>query len=113
MSPGGDVRSGELVVTGDLAEVAFERLRFDSFILGACGLDMAEGLTTHVPADARVKRAAMRSARRTIAVSDASKLGRVAFACVCGLDRLERLVTDATAEQTVALEAAGLAVERV
>jgi DeoR/GlpR family transcriptional regulator of sugar metabolism len=36
---------GELVVTGDLAEVAFDRLRFDTFVLGACGVDTYNGAT--------------------------------------------------------------------
>lgn len=47
IAPGGDVRPGELVVTGDLAEVAFDRLRFDTFVLGACGVDTSSGVTTH------------------------------------------------------------------
>jgi DeoR/GlpR family transcriptional regulator of sugar metabolism len=111
--PGGDVRPGELVVTGDLAEVAFERLRFDTLVLGCCGLDEREGVTTHVPADARVKRAALRSARRMVLASDATKIGQVTFGHVCSLAAAERLVTDAGAEQTGPLEAAGLPVQRV
>jgi DeoR/GlpR family transcriptional regulator of sugar metabolism len=113
IAPGGEVRPGELVVTGDLAEVAFERLRFDTFVLGCCGIDGREGVTTHVPADARVKRAACGAARRTIVVGDSSKLGLVAFGHVCGLGIPERFVTDAAAEQVAALEAAGLAVQHV
>jgi DeoR/GlpR family transcriptional regulator of sugar metabolism len=113
IAAGGDVRSGELVVTGDLAEVAFERLRFDTFVLGCCGLSAHDGVTTHVPADARIKRAAMAASRRTILVSDASKLGEVAFGRVCDLDNLERLVTDASPEQTADLESAGLTIDRV
>jgi DeoR/GlpR family transcriptional regulator of sugar metabolism len=113
IAAGGDVRSGELVVTGDLAEVAFERLRFDTFVLGCCGVSEIEGVTTHVPADARIKRAAIASSRRTILVGDATKLDEVAFGKVCGLDALERFVTDATPAQTSALELAGLSIERV
>jgi DeoR/GlpR family transcriptional regulator of sugar metabolism len=113
IAAGGDVRSGELVVTGDLAEVAFERLRFDTFVLGCCGISEHDGVTTHVPADARIKRAAIASSRRTILVSDASKLGEVAFGRVCGLDALERLVTDAAPEETTGLELAGLTILRV
>lgn len=113
ISPGGDVRAGELVVTGDLAEVAFERLRFDTFVLGACGIDEDNGVTTHVPADARVKRAAVASCARTIAVADGSKLGKVAFGHVCSLSALDRLVTDAPPSATAPLEALGLTVERV
>ena len=113
IAPGGDVRPGELVVTGDLAEVAFERLHFDTFVLGCCGIDDVKGVTTHVPADARVKRAALAASRRTIAVADASKLGAVAFGHVCAIDALDRLVTDAAAEETAALAALGLQVDRV
>jgi DeoR/GlpR family transcriptional regulator of sugar metabolism len=111
--PGGDVRPGELVVTGDLAEVAFERLRFDTLVLGCCGLDEHEGVTTHMPADARVKRAALRSARRTIVASDATKIGLVTFGHVCSLAAAERLVTDADAELAAPLAAAGLPVQHV
>jgi DeoR/GlpR family transcriptional regulator of sugar metabolism len=113
IAPGGDVRPGELVVTGDLAEVAFERLRFDTFVLGCCGISERDGVTTHVPADARIKRAAIASSRRTILVSDASKLGEVAFARVCGTDALERLVTDASPAETTGLESAGMTIDRV
>jgi DeoR/GlpR family transcriptional regulator of sugar metabolism len=112
IAPGGDVRAGELVVTGDLAEVAFERLRFDTFVLGACGIDEGNGVTTHVPADARVKRAAVASCARTIVVADRSKLGEVAFGHVCSLSAVDRLVTDAPASVTAPLEALGLTVER-
>jgi DeoR/GlpR family transcriptional regulator of sugar metabolism len=110
--PGGDVRPGELTVTGELAEVAFERLRFDTLVLSGCGLHEREGVTTHVPADARVRRAAIGAARRTILAGDATKIGQVTFGHICGLDALERFVTDAGPEQTAALEVAGLPVQR-
>jgi DeoR/GlpR family transcriptional regulator of sugar metabolism len=113
IAPGGDVRSGELVFTGDLAEVAFERLRFDTFVLGCCGMSELDGVTTHVPADARIKRAAVSSSRRTILVGDASKLGTVAFGRVCGLDAIDLFVTDASPTETNDLELAGLTIHRV
>jgi DeoR/GlpR family transcriptional regulator of sugar metabolism len=113
IAPGGDVRPGELVVTGDLAEVAFDRLRFDTFVLGCCGISERDGVTTHMPADARIKRAAVSSSGRTVAVGDASKLGVVTFGRVCGLDALERLVTDASPAETDGLESAGLKIDRV
>jgi DeoR/GlpR family transcriptional regulator of sugar metabolism len=113
IAPGGDVRPGELSVTGDLAEVAFQRLRFDTYVIGCCGIDPREGLTTHLPTDARVQRAALRASRRAIAVADASKLGVVAFGRVCNLTALERLVTDASPEQAASLEAIGLMVQYV
>jgi DeoR/GlpR family transcriptional regulator of sugar metabolism len=113
IAPGGEVRAGELVVTGDLAEVAFERLRFDTFVLGACGIDARNGVTTHRPADARVKRIAVASSARTIVVADRSKLGVVTFGHVCPLAAAERLVTDAPAGDTAELEAPGFIIQRV
>jgi DeoR/GlpR family transcriptional regulator of sugar metabolism len=113
IAPGGDIRAGELVVTGDLAEVAFERLRFDTFVLGACGIDARNGVTTHLPADARVKRVAVASSARTIVVADRSKLGVVTFGHVCPLSAAERLVTDASPDDTADLAGSGLIIQRV
>jgi DeoR/GlpR family transcriptional regulator of sugar metabolism len=53
IASGGEPRPGELAVTGDLAEVAHERLLFDTFILRSCGIDDVNGVTAHVPADVR------------------------------------------------------------
>jgi DeoR/GlpR family transcriptional regulator of sugar metabolism len=113
IAAGGDVRPGELSVTGDLAEVAFERLRFDTFVLGCCGLDVRDGVTTHLPADARVQRAALRSARRAIVIADQSKLGQVTFGRVCDPAAIERLVTDASPAQAAGFEEIGVAVTHV
>jgi DeoR/GlpR family transcriptional regulator of sugar metabolism len=113
IAPGGDIRPGELVVTGDLAEVAFERLRFDTFILGACGVDARNGVTTHVPADARIKRAALASSARTILAADQTKLGTVTFGHVCPLTALERMITDAPPAATTDLQALGLEIDHV
>ena len=81
-------------------------------MLGCCGLEATEGVTTHVPADARVKRAALGAARRTILASDATKIGLVTFGRVCPLTAAERLVTDASPELAGPLVAAGLLVQR-
>jgi DeoR/GlpR family transcriptional regulator of sugar metabolism len=113
IAAGGDVRTGELVLTGDLTEAAFERLRFDTFVLGCCGVSVDDGVTTHVPADAKIKRLAHASSRRTILVSDASKLDKVTFARVCDLDDIDLFVTDASRHQTKDLERAGLTITRV
>jgi len=110
IAAGGDVRRGELSVTGDLAEAAFERLRFDTLVLGCCGIDVRDGVTTHLPADAAVQRAAVRSARRTIVIAGGAKLGQVTFGHVCDLDAVECLVTDARPVAASPFEAAGLTV---
>src|SRR6202161_2320964 len=74
--PGGEVRTKELSLVGRLSEHAFSQLRFDTFVMGICGIDAVAGVTTHLLAEADVKRAAANAARRGIAVADAAHVGR-------------------------------------
>lgn len=107
--PGGQVRPRELSLYGDLAERSFAELRFDTYLLGCCGLDEIHGVTVHVLEDARVKRAALASARRVIALVTSDKIGRVAFGKICSISRLDTVITDsdATHEQREELRRAG------
>jgi DeoR/GlpR family transcriptional regulator of sugar metabolism len=97
---GGVLRPGELSLIGDLSERAFEELHPDVVFLGVAGVDRDAGLTEYNLDDTRVKRAALQSARRCVVLADSSKLGRVAFARVCSLDRVDVLVTDEGAEDS-------------
>ncbi|GAU70562.1 DeoR family transcriptional regulator [Streptomyces sp. NBRC 110611] len=110
--PGGQPRRGELALTGPLTEASLAALRFDTAILGCCGLTATDGLTAYDLADAAVKRAAMASSRRVIAVAEAAKLSRTALAHVAPASALHAVVTDqaAPADATDALSAAGLTV---
>jgi DeoR/GlpR family transcriptional regulator of sugar metabolism len=112
--PGGEVRTKELSLTGGLSESAFSQLRFDTFVMGVCGIDTAAGVTTHLLAEAEMKRAAAKAARRVIAVADASKIGRTAFAHVCDVGDIDILVTDLSADDVLVgdLTAAGVDVRR-
>lgn len=113
--PGGEPRRGELAVTGLLAETSLAALRFDTAIIGCCGLTAAHGLTAYDLADAAIKRAAIASARRVIAVTDAAKLTRTAMAHVVPASALDVVVTghDAPQEEIQALTAAGATVRMV
>ncbi|GAA1072570.1 DeoR/GlpR family DNA-binding transcription regulator [Nocardiopsis composta] len=115
LMPGGEVRAGELNLHGPLAEAALAAVRFDVAVLGCCGLSVADGFTAHDLADVAVKRAAMRSARRTIAATDSTKIGHVAMGHVCPVGDLDALVTDAGADEGAVAEirAAGVAVVTV
>jgi DeoR/GlpR family transcriptional regulator of sugar metabolism len=113
--PGGEPRPGELALTGPLTEASLAALRFDTAILGCCGLTAADGLTAYDLADAAVKRAAIASARRVIAVAEAAKLSRTALAFVAPASALTAVVTEETApdEEIASLEAAGVTVRKV
>ncbi len=113
--PGGEVRPGELNFTGPLTESAIRSLRFDTAVIGCCGLSAEHGLTTHDLAEVAVKQAAIASARRVVAAADSGKFTRTAFGAVCPLDRLDLVVTDSAVPPSEhdALVAAGVAVRAV
>jgi DeoR/GlpR family transcriptional regulator of sugar metabolism len=94
---GGIVRAGELSLIGDLSERAFADLHCDVVYLGAGGVHPEVGVTEFNLDDARVKRAAIESARRCVVLADSSKLDRVAVASVCPIDRIDVLITDSDA----------------
>jgi DeoR/GlpR family transcriptional regulator of sugar metabolism len=110
--PGGAPRAGEGALTGPLTLTSLAALRFDTAILGCCGLSAAEGVTAYDLDDAAVKKAIIASSRRVVAATDGSKLGRTAQAHVGPSALLHTLVTDTTApaHEVAALEAAGTVV---
>lgn len=99
---GGIVRPGELSLVGDFAERAFLELNCDVVFLGVGGVHPDKGLTEYNLDDARVKRAALRAARRRVVLADATKLERICLATVATLSDVDVLVTDAAPDHPVA-----------
>lgn len=113
--PGGRPRPGEGALIGPLTLASLAALRFDTAVVGCCGLGAAEGLTAYDLDEAAVKKAAIASARRVVAATDSGKLGRTAHAYVGPAALLHTLVTDsaAPAGEVGALEAGGTVVRVV
>ncbi|MEU8628993.1 DeoR/GlpR family DNA-binding transcription regulator [Streptomyces sp. NPDC048669] len=111
--PGGQPRAAEGALTGPLTLASLAALRFDTAVIGCCGLSAADGLTAYNLDDAAVKKAGIAAARRTIVAADGGKLGRAAYACVGPSTLLHTLVTDTTApaDEVTALEGAGTIVK--
>ncbi|SDR20213.1 DeoR/GlpR family DNA-binding transcription regulator [Thermostaphylospora chromogena] len=110
--PGGELRRGELTFGGPLTENSVRALRFDTAVIGCCGLSAEHGITAHDLSEVAVKQAAMASARRVVIAADSGKFGRTAFGAVCDYERVDVLVTDAAIppDQHDALTAAGVSV---
>ncbi|WP_043625582.1 DeoR/GlpR family DNA-binding transcription regulator [Nonomuraea candida] len=110
--PGGEVRKGELNVMGPLAENSIRALRFDTAVIGCCGLSAEHGLTAHDLPEVAVKQAAIAAARRVVVVCDSGKFSHTAFGAVCPITRLDVVVTDPgiPPEERDALAAAEVAV---
>ncbi|MFI2207268.1 DeoR/GlpR family DNA-binding transcription regulator [Streptomyces sp. NPDC020192] len=115
MVPGGRPRAAEGALTGPLTLASLTALRFDTAVIGCCGLSATEGLTAYDLDDAAVKKAGIASSRRIIVVADGGKLGRTAYAHVGPAMLLHTLVTDTTApaDEVSALEGSGTVVKAV
>jgi DeoR/GlpR family transcriptional regulator of sugar metabolism len=111
---GGELRPGELSLTGAGTVAAIAAMRFDTAVLAPCGLGGGT-LTAYDLGDAAIKRALRESARRVIVAADSSKFGHDGMAVVCDIRDADVLVTDADApDATVAgLRAAGVQVHCV
>ncbi|WP_369191194.1 DeoR/GlpR family DNA-binding transcription regulator [Streptomyces sp. R08] len=115
MVPGGQPRAAEGALTGPLTLASLAALRFDTAVMGCCGLSAAQGLTAYDLDDAAVKKAAIAVARRIIVATDSTKLGHTAYAHVGPSTLLHTVVTDsaAPADEISALEDAGTVVKTV
>jgi DeoR family transcriptional regulator of aga operon len=62
--------------------------------------------------EAHTDAAFIRQARRSVVIADSSKIGRVTFARICGIDAVSDLVTDGEIGETALadLESAGVKV---
>ena len=113
--PGGRPRPGEGALIGPLTRASLATVRFDTAVLGCCGLSAMDGLTAYDLDDADIKLAAIASARRVIAVTEAAKFHRAAFAFVAPASSLHEVVTDSSAadDEIEALRAVGVKVRTV
>jgi DeoR family transcriptional regulator of aga operon len=108
---GGILRhSYELV--GPAAEAMLSNYHFDLAFIGVDGLTVEEGCTTYDEMEAHTDLAFMDRARRSVVITDSSKLGRVTFARIARLSRVDELVTDhaAAADQLNDIRQAGVQV---
>ena len=113
--PGGEARCGELALVGPLALASIAAIRFDTVVLGCCGISEDGHVMAHDLGDAAVKLALFASATRRILVADGAKFGRSALAVAGELSKFDIVVTDPSAPRAALqeLEASGVEVRRV
>ncbi|MFD4370570.1 DeoR/GlpR family DNA-binding transcription regulator [Streptomyces sp. NPDC058486] len=112
---GGVARPQTYELVGPLTAGVLNEVVLDIAVLGADGLDPQLGVMTRQEDEASVSRLFAERAQRVVLVADSSKLGKRAFARICGLDAVDTLVTDAAApaDAVARLEDAGIKVIRV
>jgi DeoR family fructose operon transcriptional repressor len=109
---GGQVRGLTAAAVGTATLTALDSLRPDLAFVGANGVSVDFGPSTPDPAEAAVKSAIVRAARRTVVVADQAKFGVESFVRFAELADIDILVTDAApdAEISAALAAADVEV---
>lgn len=93
---GGRVRGLTSAAVGSSTVTRFDGYRPDVAFIGANGVHSGFGLSTPDPDEAAVKAAIVRSARRVVALVDASKLEKETLVGFAPLDALDALITDQT-----------------
>lgn len=73
-----------------------ESMHVDWAFLGAEGVHYEQGLTNINTIEIPVKQAMIRAADQTVVLADSSKMGYRALSHVCGLDKIDRVITDNT-----------------
>ena len=91
---GGVLRQNSFSLVGPLAEELLRKLSADLLFLGVDGFDVRYGLTTPNLLEARVNRAMVESARRTVLVCDSSKFGRRSLALILPTSAVHEVITD-------------------
>ncbi|MET9730261.1 DeoR/GlpR family DNA-binding transcription regulator [Streptomyces sp. NPDC006458] len=112
---GGVARPQTYELVGPLTEGVLNQVVLDVAVLGVDGVDPELGIMTHHEDEAGISRLFAERARKVIIATDSSKMGKRAFARICGLDRVDMLVTDSGLDPDMAarLTEAGIEVVSV
>lgn len=98
---GGQLRERSLSFVGPQAERALAAYHVDKAFLSCKGLTPTEGMTDSNELEVELKKRMVEAAAAVIAIVDSSKLGYVAFARICPLEQIARIITDDGAEPSM------------
>lgn len=94
---GGELRRRNMAFYGAQTVAALDDMLLDKVFLGVDGLDIERGVTTHHEPEAQLNRRMLETAREVIAVTDASKFGKICLHRIVEIGDLDALVTDTAA----------------
>jgi len=94
MMLGGELRRKNMAFYGAQTVAALGELLLDKLFLGVDGFDVERGITTHHEPEAQLNRKMVETAREVIAVTDASKFGKVCLHRIIDIAEIDALITD-------------------
>ncbi|WP_296138040.1 DeoR/GlpR family DNA-binding transcription regulator [uncultured Tessaracoccus sp.] len=95
---GGILRPNYRSMVGILAEQMLAQIKVDKVFLGTSGIADDGSVMDTTPSEVPIKQALLRSARHRYVLADAEKFEGGGFLKVCGLDRVDALITDGDVE---------------
>lgn len=98
---GGTLRPMQHSLVDPLGGLMLERINARTVFLGCNGIDPNGGITNINLPEAEIKRRMLQAARQRVIVADGSKVGRVELAYLCGVDEVDLLITDGSADPAV------------
>jgi DeoR family fructose operon transcriptional repressor len=91
---GGRVRGRTLATVDDWALRPLSRLNVDVAFMATNGCSVAKGLTTPDPAEAAIKRAMIKAAKRSVLLADHTKFADTYLARFASLSEIDTIITD-------------------
>ena len=110
---GGVSRRQSYELVGPLVGASLQSFTLNVAVLGVDGLSGAFGATTMHEGEAEASRQLASVASRVVVATDSTKFGRITFARICPLDRIDTLVTDGPVPPDLAADLADAGVEVV
>lgn len=91
---GGILRKSSSSVTGPYAQSILSDFSCTKLFLGVDGIDLEFGLTTTSVMEAHLNRQMIAASQKVIVLSDSTKFGKRGFGKICGLESVDRIITD-------------------
>jgi DeoR family fructose operon transcriptional repressor len=101
---GGQMRRGDMALSGRQAERFLGDFYVDKAILGSGAVHATAGLTDYYPAEVAVRQIILKHAAETYVLADATKIGHVALCKVCDLQEVGAIVTDSRVTERLLAE---------
>ena len=93
----GGVARPSFEMVGPAAEMMLDKYNLDIAFIGVDGISAQAGCTTFHEMEAQTNRNFLERSRRSVAIADSSKIGRITFARIVALSRIDDIVTDTNA----------------
>ncbi|RPD96478.1 DeoR/GlpR transcriptional regulator [Aureibaculum marinum] len=112
---GGYIRHSSASVVGNYASQILDNVSCSKLFLGVDGIDLEYGLSTTSLEEAQLNKKMIASAQKSIVLADSSKFGKKSFAKICGIEKIDQIITDVGISKSIVkrLEENGIVVSIV